>query len=156
MTRNKLYIGCAALALIGAAATAEAVARGSAKQLELSTLAGVTWTPVLKDAPLPASAPIHGDSTTGAYEGYLKLPAGFESPPHSHSYDYWAVLIQGRMTHWPADGGSERTAKQLGVGDLAYLPAKLEHVSKCYPGTDCIVIMVQPGKFDFLPSKPAR
>ncbi|HEU4727844.1 MAG TPA: cupin domain-containing protein [Kofleriaceae bacterium] len=157
MTRTTIYRGCAAIALVaGSFAAGDAIAKARAKPLELSALKDVTWTPVMKDSPLPASAPIHGDSAKGAYEGYLKLPAGFESPPHKHSHDYWAVLIQGRMTHWAVDGGSESTAKQLGFGDLAYVPADLEHISKCYPGQDCIVIMVQPGKFDFVPTKPAR
>jgi uncharacterized RmlC-like cupin family protein len=119
----------------------------------LSVLKDVTWTPAFKDGPLPATSPIYGDSTKGAYEGYLKIPAGFKSPPHRHTSAYWAVLIQGRMTHWAADGGSETAAKQLGIGDLAYVPGGLDHISKCYPGQDCIVIMVQPGKFDFVASR---
>lgn len=155
--KTKIYgAGATAALMLGSFVAGDAVAKARAIPLELSALSDATWTPVLKGSALPASAPIHGDSTKGAYEGYLKLPAGFESPAHRHTSDYWAVLIQGRMTHWAVDGGSEATAKQLGVGDLAYLPAGLAHVSKCYPGQDCIVIMVQPGKFDFVPTQPAR
>jgi quercetin dioxygenase-like cupin family protein len=132
------------------------VAKGAAaKAPELSLLKDATWTPLMKEGPLPAMAPIAGDGTKGAFEGYLKLPAGFESPAHSHSNDYWAVLVQGKMTHWAANGGSEKDAKQLGVGDLTFMPAKLDHISKCYPGTECIMVVMQKGKFDFIPAKAA-
>jgi hypothetical protein len=157
MTRSKLLYGGVTLGLMaGAFVVGTAVAKGPAKTApELSLLKDAQWTPLMKEGPLPAVAPIQGDGTKGAYEGYLKLPAGFESPPHSHTSDYWSVLVQGKMTHWAVNGGSEKDAKQLGVGDLTYMPAKLEHISKCYPGAECIMVVVQKGKFDFVPSKTA-
>lgn len=69
---------------------------------------------------------------------------------HSHPNDYRAVIIQGKMAHWVTQGGSEKSAKQLGVGDLAHMPGKIEHISKCLPGEDCLVIVIQRGKFDFV------
>jgi hypothetical protein len=157
MTRTKLLYSGATLGLmIGAFVAGTAVAKNSAaKAPELTQLKDQTWTPLMKEGPLPAMAPIQGDGMKGAYGGYLKLPAGFESPPHSHTNEYWSVLVQGKMTHWAANGGSEKEAKQLGVGDLTYMPAKLEHISKCYPGQECIMVVMQKGKFDFLTSKTA-
>ena len=133
-----------------------AVAKGAAKMPVLSPLADAKWTPLMKEGPLPAAAPIEGDMMKGAHYAYLKLPAGFTSPPHSHSSDYWAVLVQGKMTHWAKDGGNEAEAKQLGVGDLTYMPAKTEHISKCFPGADCIMAVYQKGKFDFIPAKEPK
>ena len=133
-----------------------AVAGGGPKQLTLSALSDAKWTPLMKEGPLPAFAPIEGDATKGAHFAYLKLPAGFVSPAHSHSTDYWAVLVQGKMTHWAATGGTEADAKPLAIGDLTYMPAKLEHVSKCFPGAECILAMFQKGKFDFLPAKEPK
>jgi len=155
MTKKKFFFGSVTAALmLGAFAVSPARAKTPApKAPELSTLGEATWTPLMKDSPLPAMAPISGDPKKGAYEGYLKLPAGFESPPHSHTNEYWAVLVQGKMTHWAAEGGSEKDGKQLGVGDLVHMPAKVVHISKCYPGADCIMVTVQHGKFDFLPAK---
>jgi hypothetical protein len=157
MTRNKLLYGGVTLGLMaGAFVVGTAVAKGPAKTApDLLLLKDAQWTPLMKEGPLPAVAPIQGDGSKGAYEGYLKLPAGFESPPHSHTNDYWSVLVQGKMTHWAANGGSEKDAKQLGVGDLTFMPGKLEHISKCYPGADCILVVVQKGKFDFIPAKVA-
>jgi hypothetical protein len=157
MKRTKLLYGAVTFGLaLGAFVVGTAVAKGpAAKAPELSLLKDATWTPIM-GGPLPAVAKIEGDPTKGAYEGYLKLPAGFESPPHSHTNDYWAVLVQGKMTHWAVDGGSEKDAKQLGVGDLTYMPGKLVHISKCYPGADCIMAVMQKGKNDFIPVKDAK
>lgn len=130
-----------------------AVAKGAAKAPVLSALADAKWTPLMKEGPLPAFAPIEGDATKGAHFAYLKVPAGFISPPHHHSTDYWAVLVQGKMTHWAVEGGNEADAKPLGIGDLTFMPAKTAHISKCFPGTECILAMVQKGKFDFLAEK---
>jgi quercetin dioxygenase-like cupin family protein len=154
-TKTKLLYGSLTIGLtLSAFALGTAIAKGTApKAPELTQLKDATWTPLMKEGPLPAVAPISGDGTKGAYEGYLKLPAGFESPPHSHTNEYWSVLIQGKMTHWAADGGSEKDAKVLGVGDLTHMPAKLVHVSKCFPGVDCIMVTMQKGKFDFIVAK---
>jgi hypothetical protein len=56
------------------------------------------------------------------------------------------------MTHWAADGGSEKDSKAISVGGLVHMPGKLVHVSKCYPGADCIMAVVQKGKNDFIPA----
>jgi hypothetical protein len=155
-TKKLLYAGATVGLMIGSFVVGTAIAKGPAATApELLSLKDATWTPLMKEGPLPALSPIHGDPMKGAHEAYLKLPAGFESPPHSHSSDYWSVLVQGKMTHWAANGGSEKDAKQLGVGDLTHMPAKLEHISKCYPGAECIMVMVQPGKFDFIMAKTA-
>jgi hypothetical protein len=133
-----------------------AIAKPAApKEPTLTLLKDMTFTPVMKEGPLPAVAPIEGDASKGAYAGYLKLPAAFESPPHMHTNDYWSVLVQGKMTHWAADGGSEKTSKQISIGDLTFMPGKVEHISKCYPGADCIMVVIQKGKNDFIPGKSA-
>jgi len=155
MTKTKLlYAGVTFGLMVGAFVVGTAVAKGPAATApELKPLSEASWTPLMKEGPLPAVAPIEGNGMKGAYLGYLKLPPGFESPPHSHSSDYWSVLVQGKMTHWAANGGSEKDSKQLGVGDLTHMPAKLEHVSKCYPGAECIMVVMQKGKFDFIVAK---
>ena len=157
MKKKTLALTATVLALTSVSFVAGmAAAKGAAKTLVLSPLAEAKWTPLMKEGPLPAFAPIEGDATKGAHFAYLKLPAGFTSPPHSHSSDYWAVLVQGKMTHWAAVGGSEAEAKPLGVGDLTFMPAKLDHISKCFPGAECILAVVQKGKFDFTVAKEPK
>src|SRR4029079_1840147 len=126
-----------------------ATGKGTAT-VTITALSERAFTPIMKEGPLPAAAPIEGDATKGAYFGYLKLPAGFESPPHSHTSDYWSALLQGQMTHWAADGGSEKDSKAISVVGLTHMPGKLVHVSKCYPGADCIMAIMQKGKSDFI------
>jgi hypothetical protein len=156
MTKKTLALTATVLALTSVSFVAGlAVAKGAAKMPVLSPLADAKWTPLMKD-PLPAFASIEGDAMKGAHYAYLKLPAGFTSPAHSHSSDYWAVLVQGKMTHWAVQGGSEAESKQLGVGDLTYMPAKTEHISKCFAGADCIMAIFQKGKFDFIMAKEAK
>ncbi len=157
MKKNTFALTATVLALTSASFVAGlAVAKGAAKLPVLSTLADAKWTPLMKEGPLPAFAPIEGDAMKGAHFAYLKLPAGFTSPVHSHSSDYWSVLVQGKMTHWAAAGGSEAEAKPLGVGDLTFMPAKTEHISKCFPGAECVMAIYQKGKFDFIPAKEAK
>src|SRR5262249_26389340 len=143
MTKKTMFVVTAALGFGALSfATGFAVAKGTAK-IEITPMSAATWTALMKEGPLPAAAPIEGDATKGAYFGYLKLPAGFESPPHSHTNDYWSVLLQGQMTHWAADGGSEKDSKAIGLGGVTHMPGKLVHVSKCYPGADCIMVVMQ-------------
>ena len=153
LTLTGITLGLAGLSF----AAGFAVAKAAAKPPELIPLADAKWTPLMKEGPLPAAAPIEGDMSKGAHFNYLKLPAGFVSPPHTHTSDYWAVLVQGKMTHWAPDAGeTEAGAKQLGVGDLTHMPGKTVHISKCFPGADCIMVAVQKGKFDFVPAKAAK
>jgi hypothetical protein len=156
MTKKMMFAVTAALGFGALSfATGFAVAKGAATKPEITPMAELTWTPLMKEGPLPAGVDIEGDAAKGAHFSYLKLPAGFESPPHSHTNDYWSVLLQGQMTHWAADGGSEKDSKAIGVGGLTHMPGKLVHVSKCYPGADCIMVLVQKGKNDFIPAGAA-
>jgi quercetin dioxygenase-like cupin family protein len=150
MTKTTLLLrGFVTAVALGGAVVGTALATTQPRSIGLKSLKDAVWTPLM-GGPL-AAAPIQGDATKGPYEGYVKLPAGFVSPSHSHSHDYWAVPVQGKMTHWATQGGSEKSAKQLGVGDLTHMPANVEHISKCFPGEDCIVVVVQQGNFDFVP-----
>ena len=150
-SRRMMMVVMGTILGLGGAVTSVGLAKVGAKAPELSALSEAHFAPLMKGSPLPAIAAIEGNPTAGAFMGYLKLPGGFESPPHTHSNDYWAVLIQGKMTHWAADGGSEQAAKQLGVGDLTHMPAHVAHVSKCFPGEDCVLVLMEKGKFDFIP-----
>jgi hypothetical protein len=102
----------------------------------------------------PSVAPLWGDSSKGGEAGFLlKLPAGFVSPLHSHSHDYWAVTLAGKMSHW-SDTQTEKDAVPLPVGSYAMMPGKLKHVSKCAPGAECIVFIRVRDKFDFVAAEP--
>src|SRR5437868_14983455 len=91
MKKTTFALTATVLALTSASFVAGlAVAKGAAKMPVLSSLADAKWTPLMKEGPLPAFAPIEGDAMKSAHFAYLKLPAGFTSPVHSHTSDYWA------------------------------------------------------------------
>jgi quercetin dioxygenase-like cupin family protein len=156
MTKTTLFFRSFVTVLaLGGTIAGTALAITQTRSIEFTSIEDAVWTPLMNSA-LPATAPIRGDAATGAHEMYFKGAAGFVSPPHSHTNDYWAVVVKGKMAHWAAQGGSEKSAKQLGVGDLTFMPAKVEHVSKCFPGEDCLMVIIQRGKFDFVPAAAKR
>jgi len=132
------------LALCGAA-----FAKGAPAAPTAMPMADVKWVDLMGPGG-PQMAVLWGDPTKGGESGFLlKLPAGMVSPPHSHTNPYWAVTIQGSMSHWLAEGGSEADAKQLPAGGFEMMPGKVKHISKCAAGADCIMAVRMNGKFDF-------
>jgi beta-alanine degradation protein BauB len=94
--------------------------------------------------PLKA-APAYGDLSKGAHSTFVKLPAGFVSPRHYHTSDYYGVVVTGIVANAP-------TAKSADVplppGSYWYQAGKENHVTKCLSATECVVFITQHGKFD--------
>lgn len=113
------------------------------------TIEDVVWTPVDPRNPRgPKMAALWGDPATGPYGALLRVPAGFESPIHAHSYDERVVVIKGASVHW-LDGEERAAARVLTAGDYMLMPAGTKHVSAATPAEDCIEFITQDGKFDF-------
>jgi hypothetical protein len=100
----------------------------------------------------PKLATVTGDSKKGPYIGLMQLPGGFTSPWHGHSGDYEAIQIEGTSTHW-VRGEDGTKAKKMTPGSYWSMPGKLEHISQCEKGKDCLVLLLQKTKFDFIPGK---
>lgn len=92
------------------------------------------------------AAPAYGDLKTGRHGTYVKMPAGFVSKPHTHSHDYYAVVISGVG----ANGKPGATDVPLPAGSYWLQSGKEVHVTKCLSTTDCLFFVVQPGSFDYL------
>jgi quercetin dioxygenase-like cupin family protein len=108
----------------------------------------------LKWLPTPVGAmasPVRGDFTQGAHITYLKFRAGAKTAAHTHTADYVGIVLSGRMRH-EAKGAPE-TMRVLGAGSHWSMPGDAEHVSECLPGEDCMLVIIQEEKFDFLPLK---
>lgn len=80
-----------------------------------------------------------------------KFPKNFETPLHTHSNSYHAVVIEGRMTN-PMQGQSGK-AKELGPGSYWFVPAGQPHSTACVSGTPCQFYMHQQVPFDFAMAK---
>jgi quercetin dioxygenase-like cupin family protein len=77
------------------------------------------------------------------------MPAGFVSPPHTHTEDYYAVVIAGVGANGRPDGQDV----ELPAGSYWFQKGKEVHVTKCLSANECIFFFSQPGKSDYLPAK---
>jgi len=99
-------------------------------------------------APGVKIADVWGNHATGAYGAFLKFPAGFLAPLHTHTYDIKIVVISGTYTQAPEG----KDAARLGAGSYAFQPGgSYKHVSGCDKASDCVLFIESKGKFDLLP-----
>jgi beta-alanine degradation protein BauB len=129
---------------------------------------GLALTPALAADPVPSSnlpvtglkffdtgagplkaAPAYGDLQKGPHGTYVKMPAGYVSPPHTHTEDYWAVVISGVG----ANGAAGAADVPLPAGSYWAQRGKEVHVTKCLSAVECIFFVSQSGKFDYLNTK---
>jgi hypothetical protein len=94
-------------------------------------------------------SPGHGDMTQGTHSNFVKIPGGFVSPPHTHTEDYYGVVVAGVV----ANGAEGAKDIPLPIGSYWFQKGKEKHVTKCLSATECVFFVTQPGKFDFVMSK---
>ena len=92
------------------------------------------------------AAPAYGDLAHGAHGTFIKMPAGFTSKVHTHTEDYWGVVIAGVAVNQKP--GSADVA--LPVGSYWFQKGGERHVTKCISPLECIFFINQGGKFDYL------
>ncbi|HEY2427156.1 MAG TPA: DUF4437 domain-containing protein [Pseudolabrys sp.] len=92
------------------------------------------------------AAAAYGDHSKGAHGTFIKMPAGFVSKVHTHTEDYWGVVISGVAVN--GKPGSADLA--LPVGSYWYQKGGERHVTKCISANECIFFISQNGKFDYL------
>lgn len=99
-------------------------------------------------------SPVQGDFTQGAHITYLKFQPGAKTPLHTHSSDYVGIVLSGRMRHEVK--GVPVTSRVLGAGSHWFMPGTVEHVSECLQGSECVLVLIQNEKFDFLPAEKQK
>ena len=92
-----------------------------------------------------SAAPAYGDLGHGPHGTFIKMPAGYESPAHTHTDDYWAVVVSGVMVNKTPDAPDVA----LPVGSYYFQKGGESHVTKCISPTECIFFVSQSGKFDY-------
>jgi hypothetical protein len=95
------------------------------------------------------AAPAYGDLAHGAHGTFIKMPAGFVSPVHTHTEDYWGVVISGVAVN----GLPGSPDVQLPVGSYWFQKGGERHVTKCVSPNECIFFISQHGKFDYVVAK---
>ena len=148
--------------LVAAAALPQASTEKKAKsppKTDLSRLlvlpaADVKWVDLdPRGAPGVKIADIWGDHTKGAFGAFLKFPAGFAAPLHTHSYDYKIVIISGTYIQGP-EGKPEF---RVGPGSYVMQPGgNYKHTSACDKASECVLFFQSPGKFDLKPVEAAK
>jgi uncharacterized protein DUF4437 len=92
------------------------------------------------------AAPAYGDLAHGPHGTFVKMPAGFVSKVHTHTEDYWGVVIEGVA----ANGKPGSTDVPLPVGSYWFQKGGEAHVTKCLSPSECIFFISQNGKFDYV------
>ena len=90
------------------------------------------------------AAAAHGDLQQGAHGTFIKMPAGFVSEIHSHTGEYWAVVIAGVAVN----GTPGSVDVPLPVGSYWSQKGGEDHVTKCISPNECIFFINQTVKFD--------
>jgi hypothetical protein len=97
------------------------------------------------------AGPAYGDLQNGRHGTFVRMPAGFKSPVHTHTEDYFAVVVEGVGSNHPVDA----EAAPLPAGSYWFQRGEEAHVTECLSETDCLFFIVQPGKFDYVVEQPA-
>lgn len=89
-----------------------------------------------------------GDMSSGAHGTFGKFPASFETPSHTHSGAYSAVVIKGEMSN-PFEG--ETNPPVMKPGSYWYVPKGAIHSTACVSSTPCEFFFWADSGFDFTP-----
>src|SRR5262249_9097885 len=82
---------------------------------------------------------------TGRTAHLSKCRPGYVSPTHTHTEDYWAVVVSGVMVNKKPDGPDV----PLPVGSYFFQKGGEPHVTKCISPNESIFFVNQAGKFDY-------
>jgi quercetin dioxygenase-like cupin family protein len=87
---------------------------------------------------------LHGDPTQPNADVFLRVPGGYEIPPHSHSSAERMILVNGELKV-RYEGAAEET---LTAGEYAYGPAGLAHRAACASTDPCTLFIAFVGPVD--------
>ena len=86
-----------------------------------------------------------GDHTKGAFGAYLKLPAGFAVPLHTHTHAMKVAFLSGTYIQAP-EGKAE---VRLGPGAYMMQPGgNYRHTTSCDKASECVLFVESTGAFD--------
>jgi quercetin dioxygenase-like cupin family protein len=90
---------------------------------------------------------LHGDPARPNADVLLRVPGGYEIPPHAHTSAERMILVEGELSvHYR---GAEETT--LSTGEYAYGPAALPHSARCLSAGPCTLFIAFEGPVDATP-----
>ena len=128
------------------AAKAKPAASAAASRLVATPAADLKWTDLdPKGAPGVKVADLWGNHAKGPFGAYLKLPAGFAVPLHTHTHDMKVVFVSGTYIQAP-EGKPEF---RLGPGSYMMQPGgNYRHTTSCDKTSECVFFVESTGPFD--------
>ncbi len=120
--------------------------KADASRLVVMPAADLKWADLdPKGAPGVQIADVWGDHAKGAFGAFIKLPAGFAAPLHTHTFDYKVVIVSGTYIQAP-EGKPEF---RIGPGSYFMQPGgSYKHTTSCDQASDCVFFLESKGKFD--------
>lgn len=111
--------------------------------------ADLKWTDLdPSGAPGVRIADLWGNHAKGAFGAYLKLPAGFATPLHTHTHAMKVVFLAGTYIQAP-EGKPE---VRLGPGSYMMQPGgNYRHTTSCDKASECLFFVESGGAFDLKP-----
>ena len=95
-----------------------------------------------------AFADAYGDRSTGGHGTFGRFPPGFETPVHTHTHAYRAIVLRGEMTN-PFEG--QEDAPVMTAGSYWSVAAGSPHTTACVSDVECEFFMYGEDNFDFTP-----
>jgi beta-alanine degradation protein BauB len=98
-----------------------------------------------QNAPGVQLATLWGDPARGGFGAYMRLPAGFDAPLHTHSHAMKVVIVSGTYIQEPHGGAVVR----LTPGSFMMQPGgDYRHRTSCGTDSDCVFFVESSGAFD--------
>ena len=129
---------------------------GATSEHKIVTLSDVQWA----DAPpsLPPGvkmAVLDGDpNKSGSFTVWLKTPAGYKIPPHTHPTTERVTGISGTARLGMGEKFDENIAKDVGPGTFVVLPANMAHFA--YSAQESVLQVQSEGPFQIKYINPSE
>ena len=121
-------------------------ATSAADRLVVIPAAELKWTDLdPTGAPGVKIVDLWGDHTKGEFGAFLKLPAGFAVPVHTHTHDIKVVIVSGTYIQVPQG----RPEFRIGPGSYFMQPGgDYRHTTACDKASECLFYAESSGAFD--------
>jgi beta-alanine degradation protein BauB len=149
-----LILAAPVLAQSAAQPTASKAPRTASGQPIFITPADLKWTDLdPKGAPGVKVADLWGDHAKGAFGAFFRLPAGFTTPLHTHTYVMKVIFVSGTYIQAP-EGKPE---VRLGPGSYMMQPGgNYRHTTSCDKASECLFFVESSGAFDLKPVEAGK
>ncbi|XSG81880.1 MAG: cupin domain-containing protein [Methyloligella sp. ZOD6] len=150
-----LWVTAALLALAGPAMAQDdkAIERMTTESADMFQLRDIDWK---DEALLPKgakSALVIGDpSKPGVFMAYLKFPADYEIPAHTHPFTEVVTVLKGKVWNGHGDKLDRDKGDGLDVGASFTLPA--DHAHYLWNEEETVVLLTATGPWDIKYTNP--